>query len=112
MSVTNPFMTFKDDFFRFVPVAILHCTFQVGAMMSVQVLKYPILILQSSIARFLWQSIMHSREASTLAAAMVRSCREFWSSGGSIYGARNARNCVFKRHSPLDHLLVLVIQGQ
>lgn len=58
-------MTFQKDFFRLVPIAILLSTLQVGAMMAVKVLKYSILILQTTILP-LWSACLDGGERTPL----------------------------------------------
>ena len=60
---TNPVMTFQYYLLRFVPVAVLHRTLQIGAMMPVKVLEYPVLVLQPTEVcplRWLCRSILYS----------------------------------------------------
>ena len=56
---TNPVMTFQYYLLRLIPVAVLHCTLQIGAMMPIKILKYPILVLQPAKMRPLWWPILH-----------------------------------------------------
>ena len=42
-------MSLEDDLLRFMPIAVLLCALQIGPVMTVQVLEYPVLILEASI---------------------------------------------------------------
>lgn len=60
--LTYPIMTLQDNLLCLVPVTIFHRALQVCAMMPIQILKYPILILQSSkLGPFRWlgRAILH-----------------------------------------------------
>lgn len=53
--LTNPVMTFQYYLLRLIPVAVLHRTLQIRAMMPVKILEYPVLILQSTeVCPFRW----------------------------------------------------------
>jgi hypothetical protein len=51
-------MTLQYDFLCFVPIAIFHRTLQIRPMVSVQVLKYPILVPETSID-LLWRTFLN-----------------------------------------------------
>lgn len=56
-------MTFQYYLLGLIPVAVLHGTLQIRAMMSIKVLEYPVLILQSTkmcSLRRLGRSILYS----------------------------------------------------
>jgi len=54
-------MTLQQNFFRLVPIPILHRTLQVRPVMAVQVRKYPVLILQPTVC-LLRRAILHCGE--------------------------------------------------
>lgn len=62
--VLYPIMTLVQDVLRLIPVAVLHRTLEVRAMMSVQICEYPVLIFQAAILS-LW-CIADSRKAFAL----------------------------------------------
>ena len=60
--LTNPIMTFQYYLLGLMPVAILHRTLQIGAMMPVKILKDSVLVLQSpkmGSLRWLCRSILN-----------------------------------------------------
>jgi hypothetical protein len=59
-------MAFQQDFLGLVPVSVLHRALQVGPMVTVEVLKYPILILQASVSLFLGSILLNRRKAPIL----------------------------------------------
>ena len=47
-------MALEYDFFRLVPVSVFHRALQIGAMVPVQVLEDPVLVLQATM-NLLWR---------------------------------------------------------
>lgn len=61
--LTNPVMALQYYLLRLVPITVLHGTLQIRAMMPVKILKYPVLVLQSTEVcplRWLCWSILYS----------------------------------------------------
>src|SRR4051812_24756545 len=58
-------MALEKNLLCFVPVAILHGALEVGAVVAVQVLEDPVLVLQPPIHP-LWWRIIHCRECALL----------------------------------------------
>ena len=59
---TDPVMTFQYYLLGLIPIAILHRTLQISAMVSVQILEYPVLVFQSAKVcslRWLCRSILN-----------------------------------------------------
>jgi hypothetical protein len=58
-------MALQQNLFRLIPITILHRALQIRPMMAVQVRKYPVLILQSTIC-LLRRVILHCSEGAFL----------------------------------------------
>lgn len=62
-------MALQYDLLRFIPVTVFLCALQICAMMTVEILEYPVLILQSpKMCSFwrLWCAILYRGKISTL----------------------------------------------
>ena len=53
-------MPLEHNFLRLIPVAIFHRALQICSMVAVEVLEYPILILQAAIASLLRLTFLNS----------------------------------------------------
>jgi hypothetical protein len=52
-------MALQYNLLRLVPITIFHRTFQIRAMVAVQVLENPILVLQAPVSSFLWLTFLN-----------------------------------------------------
>ena len=72
-------MALQDDLFGLVPITIFLGALQVRPMVAVKILKYPVLVLQTSELRSLgrlWGPFLYRGESATLPPR----------SGGGVYG--------------------------
>ena len=62
-------MALQNDLFGLVPVAVLHRTLQICAMVAVQILKDPVLIFQATIHPLLRRWVLNCSKVSSLRAS-------------------------------------------
>lgn len=64
LSSTYPIVTLEDHLLRLVPITILHGRLEIGTMMTIQIRKNAVLVLQSAICLLRSRSILNGSEGS------------------------------------------------